>query len=1214
MRKSVPIFKKRYSSYKLLLLGLFLSLFQLNVFAQEFQAESGVISNGANIQDCTICGGNKLVGNLGGNSNGTLTNTITVDKEGDYLFTLYYASADPRSIYLTVNNETARKLDCMPSGGWNTVSTISIIIKLKAGSNIIKFDQPSGWGPNIDKFDVAYKDSDVVKNIPFGQGNFIEYSLGSGRYNVYFNNVKVIGDAYALAKTTTSYSSLNYTTRVYSSSSISDDFGVGTKYVISLFGNNLLPMSQIFYVYNDKPYFFTEIVLNGNKVKSNYMAPLLTADVKLPFSGDNRALFVPFDNDAFVRYNAMPLSSGVNFTSSELGAVYDNTTRNGLIMGSLEQTDWKTGIEIKGNGSQLTKLDVYAGFTSSDVTRDTRVHGFVGGNVDTVKSSKIFVGYFEDWRNGLEEYAKSNKIAQPQYIFKWDKPTPYGWNSWGVIQDKLTFDQAKGVVNFFSDDLKGFRNDSTLFIDLDSYWDNLSEAQLTQFVTLCKSKGFKPGIYWGPFVDWGKSDRKVEGSSYNYADIWTKVNGGYHDFDGARSIDPTHPGTKQRINYMIDRLKNLGFQMIKIDFIGHATVEADSFYDPNVKTGMQAFKEGMEYLINRLDGKMLVYAAISPSLASGRYVHMRRIACDSWSSIQNTSYTLNSTSYGWWQTFVYKYIDADHLVFKNESEGTNKARIASGLVTGTVITGDDFSSTGQWTDRAKTFLQNQDLLDIGKNGIAFKPVEGNTGQSASELFVREIGKYTYVAAFNYGTGARSYNIDLKRLGLYASEYKVKELFSGVMSPAKGSLKYNLASSDALIFRFEPGALKEQTINFDAIGTKTLDQKEFTVSATATSALPVTLVSSNINVAVIEGNKIVLKSTGVATITATQAGDEDWLPANNVSYVLTVAKGNQLIQFESTLSKNLNSIDYDPAAVASSGLKVTYSSSNPQVATILQGNVHVLKTGTTIITASQAGNSDWLPATAVNQTLTVADTFELPANNFKISLTDESCTDSKNGTINILATEALNYQATLIGNNLDKTYTFNNNLEISSLSNGTYNLCLTVFGNSDFSRCYELVIKAPKPLTVYSYVNKSDNKLELSLSGSSQYNIQLNGKVYQSNSEEISLDLKAGTNTLLVTTDKACQGSYTQEVFIEKGKSVYPNPFQSKLFIMMGNDYSSSAEIAVFQENGQLLYDKQHEVVNGEIIVDLHNLPNGTYLIHMKTKLNTTTSKIIKNEI
>ncbi|MDB5015114.1 MAG: Carbohydrate binding family 6, partial [Daejeonella sp.] len=639
---------------------------------------------------------------------------------------------------------------------------------------------------------------------------------GTGKYNVFFNSIQVITDAYASAKSNITHTSTNYATRTYSSSAISDAFGSGTKHVISLSGNGLIPMQQIFYVYTGRNYFYTEVVLNGSGANSYYMAPLISTNVYLPASGDNRVLWSPFDNDTFIKYDALSMGT-VNTTSSEVSAIYDNTSRNGLVLGSVEHSDWKTGIQVTGSGRNLSQLSAFGGFTQESNTRDKKGHGWVGVGTSTAKSPKVMVGYFTDWRTGLEEFGKSNPIAEPPYVFNWTQPTPFGWNSWGSIQSNLNLTNAKGVVDFFSNSLTGFRNGNTAYIDLDSYWDNLNDAELKQFADYCKSKGLKPGIYWAPFVDWGKTSRTVEGSSYNYTDIWTKVNGLYHDLDGCRALDPTHPGTKQRIAYLIGRFKTAGFQMIKIDFLGHAAMEADSYYDGSVQTGMQAYRKGMEYLIDQLSGQMLVYAAISPNLASGRYVHTRRIACDAFSSIADTKYTLNSTNYGWWQTYVYKYIDADHMVLGNETIGTNRARVTSGVINGTLITGDNYSTTGQWTGRAQTLLQNQEVLDIARNGVAFRPVEGNTGNGTSELFVRQIGSYFYVAALNYGTTSKSFTSAFSRLGLPDGTYSVKELYSGTVSSATNSLNFTLGASDASIYRISLGSASP------LMSTKTTDR-------------------------------------------------------------------------------------------------------------------------------------------------------------------------------------------------------------------------------------------------------------------------------------------------------------------------------------------------------------------------------------------------------
>ncbi len=572
-------------------------------------------------------------------------------------------------------------------------------------------------------------------------------------------------------------------------------------------------MVQTFYLYANKDYFFAEVALSGQDLSSNYMAPLISDNVNIFATGDNRILLVPFDNDAFISYNAKSMSSVVTNTSSEVAVFYENESRKGLVVGSLEHTVWKTGIKTIGINSKLTELAVWGGYTEAAITRDTIPHGFIAGSL--LKSPKVFIGYFNDWRHGLEEYGKANRTTEKPYVFDWTKPTPFGWNSWGVIQEKITYQNANAVADFFADSLPVFRNQLTAYIDLDSYWDKLIKggingdlSKLKSFAAYCKSKGLEPGIYWAPFTDWGwnhdgSESRKMEGSDrYTFGDAWTKTNGRYHDMDGARALDPTHPGTLQRIRLFISKLKECGFKMIKIDFLGHAAIEADSFYDKRITTGMQAYRKGMEYLTDQVGDQMLIYAAISPNLATGRYAHIRRIACDAFKSINDTRYTLNSVNYGWWQTYVYNYIDADHVVFGNETVGVNRARLASALITGTLITGDDYSKYGKWSETARTLLQNQELLAIARNGVAFKPVEGNSGDATSNMFVRKIGNAFYLAVFNFNNQPVVLNVDLERIGITDKlNYQVVELFSGKMQNAKDTISVKLEGSNAAIFKF-----------------------------------------------------------------------------------------------------------------------------------------------------------------------------------------------------------------------------------------------------------------------------------------------------------------------------------------------------------------------------------------------------------------------------
>ncbi|MFA5203471.1 MAG: InlB B-repeat-containing protein [Lentisphaeria bacterium] len=81
--------------------------------------------------------------------------------------------------------------------------------------------------------------------------------------------------------------------------------------------------------------------------------------------------------------------------------------------------------------------------------------------------------------------------------------------------------------------------------------------------------------------------------------------------------------------------------------------------------------------------------------------------------------------------------------------------------------------------------------------------------------------------------------------------------------------------------------------------------------------------------------------------------------------------NQTISFPALPAKTYGDADFAPGATASSGLAVTYTSSNSGVAAIVDGKIHIVGAGTTSITAAQTGDDSWNAASPVTQTLTVA---------------------------------------------------------------------------------------------------------------------------------------------------------------------------------------------------------------------------------------------------
>ncbi|HOU03565.1 MAG TPA: gliding motility-associated C-terminal domain-containing protein [Bacteroidales bacterium] len=157
---------------------------------------------------------------------------------------------------------------------------------------------------------------------------------------------------------------------------------------------------------------------------------------------------------------------------------------------------------------------------------------------------------------------------------------------------------------------------------------------------------------------------------------------------------------------------------------------------------------------------------------------------------------------------------------------------------------------------------------------------------------------------------------------------------------------------------------DQTITFNALPAKVFDDADFSPGATSSSGLTVTYASDNENVATIVNNMIHITGAGSAVITASQAGNDTYNPAEDVTQTLTVGKADQTITFTNYPDEILLGTTYNLTAVASSGLAVLFESNNTTIATVAGNLLTAVKKGSVQIRAYNAGNENYEPAEAL----------------------------------------------------------------------------------------------------------------------------------------------------------------------------------------------------------------------------------------------------------
>ncbi len=155
----------------------------------------------------------------------------------------------------------------------------------------------------------------------------------------------------------------------------------------------------------------------------------------------------------------------------------------------------------------------------------------------------------------------------------------------------------------------------------------------------------------------------------------------------------------------------------------------------------------------------------------------------------------------------------------------------------------------------------------------------------------------------------------------------------------------------------------QEITFTPLPACTYGDGSIELNAQSNSGVPIRFVSSDTTVARIAGHRALIVGAGRCTLTAYAESSDNWFDATPVAQELTVNKATQTISFGPLEDCTYGDNPVRLAATATSGLDVTFRSSASSVILIEGQTARIVGAGDVTITATQAGDKNYLSASA-----------------------------------------------------------------------------------------------------------------------------------------------------------------------------------------------------------------------------------------------------------
>ncbi len=697
-------------------------------------------------------------------------------------------------------------------------------------------------------------------------------------------------------------------------------------------------------------------------------------------------------------------------------------------------------------------------------------------------------------------------------------------------------------------------------------------------------------------------------------------------------VQVDRPGAEEYVKGYIQFYADMGVKYLRVDFLSWFETGIDKGTRVGPERPHEHYETALRWMRETCDANGMFLSLVMPNLNDEaateiKYGHMARINEDvgygTWTRFNNfdrgirysgwSQYHNTFDGYTYWSHISGRnkmILDGDFIRINTMANDEEKKTVISLhlMAGGPLSVADQYSTIGNdlW------LYQNTELLALNQDGYVGKPLSNNPADKSSQIWKGQMSSGNWIIGlFNREDHIENRHLEFTTLGIVGPA-KVRDLWAHNDLGAMNAITADIPPHGCLICKIVPGddSLKIQTIEFNSIPDveNIINTPQLTLTATASSGLPVSF-EVIYGPAKVSGDTLIFKGgTGEILVTARQPGNEEFGAAIPVPVIFYATDPIQpfenlyLVGDATPVGWNIESPE-----------KMVQNETNPYIWE-WKGELNAGEFKISTFTGDWC-DGVWINASQPNQSLSATDYIKTfgcdgPDNKWLVNSTDagdyEITVDVENETINITPIDKPDYEnlflvgdATPVGWNIKSPFPMSRHETNPYLFTWEGVLVPGEFKFSTFTGdwCDGEWINASQPnqsLSATDYIitngcDGPDYKWRVSAGEVGKYTISIDLK-------NRSIGIAPETSSIDVSHEEQ------QHEF-----SVFPNPVSDQLNINLGKE--TSALITIFSPTGDVLY--QDEKRGLQTNIDLRGLnTSGMLLIKITTASCSEVFKVL----